>query len=99
MLKERTCEDLTIRQPTCRVQGVFYAAERRTKLATIAPPDALSVIVNPDLRGGIETVDVQVRALIEAQRLLLGLTRDQVLICTDMYGSTSGTYGANVSPY
>lgn len=36
--------------------------------------------------------------MIEEQRHLLGLTREQVLICTDMYGSTSGTYGANVSP-
>jgi len=39
----------------------------------------------------------KVRASIEEQRLLLGLTRDQVLICTDMYGSTSGTYDAQVS--
>lgn len=39
----------------------------------------------------------QVRASIEEHRLLLGLTRDQVLISTDMYGSTSGTYSAKVS--
>ena len=34
---------------------------------------------------------------MEEHRLRLGLTREQVIFSTDMYGSTSGTYGKNVS--
>lgn len=53
--------------------------------------------VREKLDDPVLSVDVQVRAMIEEHRLQLGLTRDQVLICTDMYGSTSGTYLADVS--
>ena len=38
----------------------------------------------------------QVRTVVEKHRLRLGFTRDQVLFSTDLYGSTSGTYRAEV---
>jgi len=37
-------------------------------------------------------VCLQVREIIEEYRRELGLTRDQVIFSTDMYGNTSGTY-------
>lgn len=40
---------------------------------------------------------LKVRSQVEEHRLRLGLTREQVIFSTDMYGSTSGTYGKNVS--
>lgn len=42
-------------------------------------------------------VFLQVRSQVEEHRLRLGLTREQVIFSTDMHGSTSGTYGKNVS--
>lgn len=35
--------------------------------------------------------------MIERERISSGLSRNQVLVTTDMYGTTSGTYSASVS--
>ena len=40
---------------------------------------------------------MQVKAVIEEQRLRLGYGTHQVLFNTDLYGKTSGTYTASVS--
>ncbi|CAM9450103.1 unnamed protein product [Pylaiella littoralis] len=58
--------------------GNFLAVQWRTETAT----------------GNMAECYEQVRDLIEEQRRLLGLTVDQVLFSTDMYGSASGTYHA-----
>eukprot|EP00752_Nemacystus_decipiens_P011546 g10252.t1 len=60
--------------------GKFMAVQWRTETA----------------KGDMAECYEEVRAAVEEHRLRLGLTRDQVIFSTDMYGSTSGTYGKNL---
>lgn len=71
----------------------------QTTTKYLLKPENLSVFVSNLLYPVMTIVNVQIRASIEEQRLLLGLKRSQVLICTDLFGSTSGTYEADVSSH
>eukprot|EP00903_Cladosiphon_okamuranus_P019123 g17595.t1 len=56
--------------------GKFIAVQWRTETAT----------------GDMAHCYEEVRSQVEEHRIRLGLTREQVIFSTDMYGSTSGTY-------
>lgn len=58
------------------MDGNFLAVQWRTETAT----------------GNMTSCYEEIRTVIEEQRIALGLTRKQVLVSTDLYGSTSGTF-------
>lgn len=67
--------------------GVVFFVDAVTMGIAAAAADVVVAIMEPR---------EQVRTVVEEHRLRLGFTREQVLFSTDLYGSTSGTYRAEV---
>lgn len=78
-----------------RYKKLFACAHRRLRCTASAVND---LPPNPVLMGcyWCLLIIVKVRSQVEEHRIRLELTREQVIFSTDMYGSTSGTYGKKV---